>query len=61
MAELSLSTTGPFFWRAFSGDTTEAEARAIFQVRYGSEPETVGLSFGNVLAGPVPGAQGGTR
>lgn len=58
MAELSPQQTSRDYWLAFTPNTTEAEARAAFRIRYGCEPETVGISLGNVLAGPVPtGAQ----
>jgi hypothetical protein len=54
MAELSPQQTSRGFWLAFTKSTTEAEARAAFRTRYGRDPETVGISLGNVLAGPVP-------
>ena len=54
MAELSPQQTSRDYWLAFTKTTTEAEARAAFQVRYGHEPTIVGISLGNVLAGPVP-------
>lgn len=54
MAELSFEQTGRATWLAFTRNTTEAEARAAFRARYGHEPPIVGISLGNVLAGPVP-------
>ena len=58
MAELSPLQVCKHTWLAFSRNTTEEQARAAFRSRYGRDPETVGISLGNVLAGPVPtGAQ----
>ena len=58
MAELSPQQTSRDYWLAFTRNTSEAEARAAFRSRYGREPLIVGISLGNVLAGPVPaGAQ----
>lgn len=54
MSELSSQVVCKYTWLAFSRDTTEATARAVFRAKFGREPETVGLSLGNVLAGPVP-------
>ena len=54
MAELSFEQTGRAAWLAFTGNTSEAEARAAFRARYGHDPQIVGRSLGNVLAGPVP-------
>lgn len=54
MAELSPLQVCKHTWLAFSAGTSEAEARTGFRARYGSEPELVGRSLGNVLAGPVP-------
>jgi hypothetical protein len=54
MAELSPQQTSRYYWLAFTKTTTEAEARAAFRARYGHEPQSVGISLGNVLAGPVP-------
>ena len=54
MAELSFQQTGAYRWLAFSPNTSEAEARAAFRERYGQEPPIIGISLGNVLAGPVP-------
>jgi hypothetical protein len=54
MAELSPAQTSQRYWLAFTPNTSEAEARAAFRARYGRDPETVGISLGNVLAGPVP-------
>jgi len=59
MAELSSEQTGRATWLAFSRNTSEAEARAAFRVRYGHDAQLVGISLGNVLAGPVPA--GGER
>jgi hypothetical protein len=53
MANLSPQTVGDLVWRGFSPDTPEEEARRVFRIRYGREPEYVGFSKGNVLAGPV--------
>ena len=39
---------------AFSASTTAEQARTAFLARYGYAPEVIGLSLGNVLAGPVP-------
>jgi hypothetical protein len=41
-------------WRAFSLDTKEEEAAAIFLRRYGRPPEFVFESRGNLLCGPIP-------
>jgi hypothetical protein len=58
MAELSPQQTSQDYWLAFTRNTSETEARAAFRARYGLEPPIVGISLGNVLAGPVPaGAQ----
>jgi hypothetical protein len=54
MAELSRHQVLNQTWLAFNLTTTEPEARAAFRQRYGREPEVVGVSLGNVLAGPVP-------
>ena len=54
MAELSPQQVCKATWLAFSRNTTEEQARAVFRARYGRDPETVGKSLGNVLAGPVP-------
>jgi hypothetical protein len=54
MAELSPQQTSRGYWLAFTRTTTEAEARAAFRSRYGHEPQLIGISLGNVLAGPVP-------
>lgn len=54
MSELTPQQIAPSAWRAYTADTGEAEARAAFRARYGCEPAAVGISFGNVLAGPVP-------
>jgi hypothetical protein len=54
MAELSPQQTSRDYWLAFTRTTTEAEARTAFRARYGQDPQSVGLSLGNVLAGPVP-------
>jgi hypothetical protein len=54
MAELSPQQTSQHYWLAFSRNTPEADARAHFRARYGCEPLIVGVSLGNVLAGPVP-------
>lgn len=54
MNELSPQTVCKSNWMAFSPSTDEATARAAFRSRYGCDPEVVGLSLNNVLAGPVP-------
>lgn len=54
MAELSPQQTSRHYWLAFTKTTSDAEARAAFQARYGHEPQQIGISLGNVLAGPVP-------
>lgn len=54
MAELSPQQTSRDYWLAFTRTTPEAEARAAFRARYGQDPQHVGISLGNVLAGPVP-------
>ena len=54
MAELSPQQTSGYRWLAFTRNTPEAEARTAFRARYGCEPQIVGVSLGNVLAGPVP-------
>lgn len=54
MTQLKLDQTRGKIWRAFSPDTTEAEAKAAFRARFGRDPETVGSALGVVLAGPVP-------
>jgi hypothetical protein len=42
-------------WRAYSADTSEAEARASYQQREQRAPATVGRDqWGKVLAGPLP-------
>ena len=41
-------------WRAFSLDTKEEEAAAIFLRRYSRPPEFVFESLGNLLVGPIP-------
>lgn len=54
MSELSHQTTSQGYWLAFTANTPEAEARTAFRARYGQEAQLVGISLGNVLAGPVP-------
>ena len=54
MSELSSQVVCTHTWLAFSKDSSEETVRAAFRARYGREPETVGISLGNVLAGPVP-------
>ena len=54
MSELSSQVICQHTWLAFTSNTPEDEARKVFRARYGREPETVGVSLGNVLAGPVP-------
>ena len=45
-------------WRAYSADTSEADARASYQQREHQEPARIGRDqFGHVLAGPVPEEQ----
>lgn len=45
-------------WRAYTADTSEAEARASYIQRVGTQPMIVGRDlWGKVLAGPVPGQQ----
>ena len=41
-------------WRAFTLDTPEEEAAAVFARRYGRNPEYVFESRGLLLCGPVP-------
>ena len=41
-------------WRAFTLDTPEEEAAAVFARRYGRNPEFVFESRGLLLCGPVP-------
>ena len=54
MTQLSFSQTYGRPFRAFSLDTTAEEARTLFRQRFGADPELIGVSMGNVLAGPVP-------
>lgn len=58
MTELSPQQTSRHYWLAFTRNTSEAEARAAFRARYGHEPQQIGISLGNVLAGPVPAERG---
>lgn len=41
-------------WRGYTEDTSEEEARQMFEKRYGHPPEKVLRRPGIVLAGPVP-------
>ena len=55
MTTLPAETIAGAAWRAYTGDTSEAEARATYTQRIGTQPQLVGLDqFGQVLAGPVP-------
>ena len=42
------------FWRGYSPDTTDDEARRLFVARFGELPATVVRVKGLVLAGPLP-------
>jgi hypothetical protein len=42
------------YWRAYTPDTGESKARALFRERFGCEPAIVRLDRGNLLAGPLP-------
>ncbi len=43
------------YWRAWTPDTPEADARRCFKARFGVEPATVATGLGGiVLAGPIP-------
>lgn len=44
---------GPLF-QGFSAHTTPDQARAMFRAKYGTEPATVLVTSGAVMAGPVP-------
>jgi hypothetical protein len=54
MAELSGETISRWYWLAFTSETSETEARVAFRAHYDAEPQFVGISLGNVLAGPIP-------
>lgn len=58
MSELAASDVNNHVWLAFSRPTSEEQARIAFRARYGRDPELIGISLGNVLAGPVPQEEG---
>lgn len=41
------------YWRGFSPDTTDEEARAAFVARFGREPARIVRARNLVLAGPI--------
>lgn len=49
----------PQYWRGYTPDTTDAEARAAFVARFGREPARIVRERGIVLAGPIPGSSDG--
>ncbi len=50
---------GPVFFRGFSPDTSDDDARAAFVARFGVQPERIMRAAGGVvLVGPVPTAAG---
>lgn len=54
MPQLMHEQTSGRTFLGFSGDTSVEQARKVFRDRYGHDPDLVGTSLGNVLAGPVP-------
>lgn len=44
----------PVFFRGFSVDTSDADARAAFVARFGVQPERIIRGPAVVLVGPVP-------
>ncbi|HPI31667.1 MAG TPA: hypothetical protein PLR32_00015 [candidate division Zixibacteria bacterium] len=47
---------GPVFFRGFSVDTSDDDARAAFVARFGVQPERIIRGPAVVLVGPVPAA-----
>jgi hypothetical protein len=49
------------FYRGYTPDTSEREARALFRRRFGYDPAIVARGMGGILlAGPIPGPGGAT-
>lgn len=46
------------FWRGYTTDTTDEEARRLFQARFNRPPTTVVRAVGLVLAGPITDTEG---
>jgi hypothetical protein len=45
------------YWRGYSLDTPDDQARRLFTARYGCAPDEVKRARGLVLAGPIPAVQ----
>lgn len=43
-----------FTYLCFANDTTEADARHVFEIRYKRQPEIIGVYKQLVWAGPIP-------
>jgi hypothetical protein len=41
-------------WQGWDRTVTEAQARHLFQAKYGAEPAVVRIDGGGAFAGPVP-------
>lgn len=49
---------GPVFFRGFTPDTSDDDARAAFVARFGVQPERIIRGRSVVLVGPVPAGAG---
>jgi hypothetical protein len=57
MMTISAETIRGADWRAYTGGTSEDEARETYATREGAQPAIVGFDqWGKVLAGPVSSA-----